>query len=471
MSAPLLAVQHAISGVTEYMAQLQKSGQLKASGLDRMKNQVDMSSAAVKVLGDEYLRVTEKIGGAGNKQDGLNNKIKQGQSAAGGLLGEIGKMVKAYAGLRTVKAGVELSDTMTNAKQRLKLINDGTQTEAELQNKIFQSAQRSRGAYTDTLSTVAKLGLTAKKAFSGNDEIIAFAEQVNKQFVIGGAGAQEQASATYQLTQAMQSGRLQGDEYRSIIENAPLLATSIEDYMRNAGVEGTMKEWASEGLLTAEVIKNALFSVADETNRMFEQMPMTWGQVWTKMKNYGIRALEPVLDKINDIANSGRMDKIFQGVTAAVAKFAEILTWVLGVASKIAAFFVDNWKPIAPIVWAITAAFIGWKLAALATTIQTWALKVANDGLNATLHANPLMWIISLIGLLVGAIMWWINSVGGIQNAWTIFTNKIKNGWDRITTYFKQGWNVIKTIADYMMLAWLIVGDAILTAVENSCFC
>lgn len=175
----------------------------------------------------------------------------------------------------------------------------------ELNKKIYASAMRARAFYTDTAATISKLGLLAGDAFNSNDEMIAFTELMNKNFTIGGASTQEQSSAMYQLTQAMASGRLQGDEYRSIIENAPLLAKAIEDYMRNVqGAEGAMKDWSSEGLLTADVIKAALFSTADEVEERFAKMPMTWGQVWTMASNIAIRALNPLLSAINWVANN-----------------------------------------------------------------------------------------------------------------------------------------------------------------------
>jgi tape measure domain-containing protein len=186
--------------------------------------------------------------------------MNKGAANGNKLLSSIKKMAAAYISVRAATEVLGLSDAMSLAESRLSLIVDDGGSVQELENKIYASAQRSRANYQDTINTVSKLGLLAGKAFSGNDEIIAFQELMNKNFIIGGASAQEQASAMYQLTQAMASGRLQGDEYRSIIENAPLLAKAIEDYMVNVqGVEGTMKDWASEGMLTADVIKAALF--------------------------------------------------------------------------------------------------------------------------------------------------------------------------------------------------------------------
>lgn len=191
------------------------------------------------------------------------------------------------------------------------------------------SAQRSRAAYRDTAATIAKLGLNAGDAFSGNDEMIRFTELMNKNFVIGGASAQEQTAAMSQLTQAMSSGRLQGDEYRSIIENAPLLAGAIEAYMRNVqGAEGSMKDWASEGLLTASVTKNALFSSADEVEARFGDMPKTWGQIWNEFSNQALEAFRPVLDRIYEIGNSERFQSFMNGAVGTLTTLGSVAVGV-----------------------------------------------------------------------------------------------------------------------------------------------
>lgn len=199
-------------------------------------------------------------------------------------------------------------------------------------------------------------------------------ELVNKNFVVGGASATEQASAMYQLTQAMGSGRLQGDEYRSIIENAPLLAKSIEDYMHNVrGATGSMKEWAAEGLLTADVIKAAVFNSATEVEERFKQMPMTWSQVWTTAQNVATKALDPVLRKINELANDKRVQGTVSGLLNAFAVVANILFTVFSLVCSVYYFIADNWSMISPIIYGIGAALLFYLAAtkgvALAQTI------------------------------------------------------------------------------------------------------
>lgn len=234
------------------------------------------------------------------------------------LRGTIGKFITLAAVVATAKKAMDLTDTLVSNQARLDLAIEQVGAAEDLvavNNEIYKSAQRSRTVYTDMQASVAKLGLTASKSFDNTAEIIRFTELLNKNFVVGGASQTEQASAMYQLTQAMGSGKLQGDEYRSIIENAPLLAKAIEDYMRNVQkAKGSMKEWASEGLLTADVIKAALFSSADNIEKRFAEMPLTFAQSWTGFKNAAVKAFEP-LTKI--------LSKVLQGFTFIFEYLAE----------------------------------------------------------------------------------------------------------------------------------------------------
>ena len=275
------------------------------------------------------------------------------------------------------------------------------------------------------MQTISKLGLQAGDAFNSNDELIRFTELLNKNFVIGGSSATEQAAAMYQLTQAMGSGRLQGDEYRSIIENAPMLAGAIEEYMRNVqGATGAMKDWSSEGLLTADVIKAAVFNSADEVEARFQQMPMTWGQVWTQMQNKAIAAFDPVLSKLNQVANSERFETVTNGIVSGLATIAAVAGVVLDLLISGGSLVVDNWSWLEPIVWGLVAAFVAYNTVALITnginaatalaegvkaaalamsTGATFAATVAQYGLNAALLACPITWIVLLIIALVAA--------------------------------------------------------------------
>ena len=364
---------------------------------------------------------------AAQNQDRFNKGLLTGTGHATGLTNQIGKIASAAGATFGVKQLFSLSDQMTSNTARLNLIaDDGGSVEA-LEAKIMASAQRSRAAYLDTASAIASMGANAGAAFSGNDELIAFMEQVNKQFVIGGASAQGQSAAMLQLTQAMAAGALRGEELNSILENAPGIARAIESYMGIA--EGSIKQYAQEGAITAEVVKNALFAAADETNAKFESMPMTWGQIWTSMQNRALTVLDPILTKLNGIANNEQFSTVADGALQAFSVIASVATVTLDAVFGLGAAIVDNWSWIEPIVWGVvtvmgiyqgivlalaiaegiktaatTAATFSENAhaAALAmSTGATFSATVAQYGLNAALYACPITWIVLAIIALI----------------------------------------------------------------------
>lgn len=234
----------------------------------------------------------------------MNTTSRQATAGADALLGKLKSLFATYAGMQGIKTLVGLSDTLAQTTARLDMMNDGLQTTAELNQMIYESAQRSRGSYQATADMVAKLGNLAGDAFNSSAELVDFAEQLNKQITLSGASTQAADAAMLQLTQAMSSGMLRGEELNSILEQTPTIAQSIAEYM---GVStGVMKQMASEGAITANVVKNALFEAsegADGVNARFEQMPMTWAQVWTSFKNTATMAIQPVLSAVNKAAN------------------------------------------------------------------------------------------------------------------------------------------------------------------------
>lgn len=294
----------------------------------------------------------------------MNTTSRQATAGADALLGKLKSLVSTYAGMQGIKSLVGLSDTMTQTTARLDMMNDGLQTTAELNQMIYESAQRSRGSYQATADMVAKLGNLAGDAFNSSQELVDFAEQLNKQITLSGASTQAADAAMLQLTQAMSSGMLRGEELNSILEQTPTIAQSIAEYM---GVSvGTMREMASEGAITAEVVKNAMFDAAEETNAKFEEMPMTWGQVWTSFQNTAIMAMQPVLSAINMAANN--LDILIPIVATAGAAFAIFM-------------LAANWTNIC------TAA----------TTALTTAQKMLSAAM-ATGWAIPLIAIVAVVG-------------------------------------------------------------------------
>ena len=390
-----------------------------------------VDTAAIREAREEWAKagtafdtIEENIRNANNEQQNFNNSIREGSNSANGLLSIIKKVAIAAGGIAGINKVLNISDELASTKARLNLlVDDGGSVEA-LEQKIMASAQRSRSVYFDTASAVAKLGLNAGNAFGGNmDQVIAFMEQVNKQFVIGGATAQEQSNAMIQLTQAMAAGALRGEELNSILDGAPGIARAIEKYMGIA--EGSIKSVAQEGKVTAEVVKNAMFAMADETNAKFDSMPKTWAQIWAGMKNQALSMFAPILTKINQIANSSKFQQVTTALINGLAGVANIASSVLDILISIASVVVDNWSWIQPIIMGIVAAMLIYNGVALATNIimgiqatakavhaaatameagATFTATVAQQGLNAALLACPLTWIILLIIAVIAAI-------------------------------------------------------------------
>lgn len=404
-----------------------------------------VDTAAIREAREEWAKagtafdaIEENIRNANNEQQKFNNSIRGGSNSANGLLSIIKKVAIAAGGIAGINKVLNISDELASTKARLNLLVDDGGSVEELEKKIMASAQRSRSAYFDTASAVAKLGLNAGNAFGGNmDQVIAFMEQVNKQFVIGGATAQEQSNAMIQLTQAMAAGALRGEELNSILDGAPGIARAIEKYMGIA--EGSIKTVAQEGKVTAEVVKNAMFAMADETNAKFDSMPKTWAQIWVDMKNQALSMFAPILTKINQIGNSTKFQKVTTGLINGLAVVANVASSALDILIAIASVFVDNWGIIQPLVLGIAAAMLlynGYLITNNAITaisnaqkglaaVQAYKAAVANTtlaatekaeamakasataaqyGFNAALLACPLTWILLIIIAVIAAI-------------------------------------------------------------------
>lgn len=404
-----------------------------------------VDTAAIREAREEWAKagtafdaIEETIRNANNEQQKFNNSIRGGSNSANGLLSIIKKVAIAAGGIAGINKVLNISDELASTKARLNLLVDDGGSVEELEKKIMASAQRSRSAYFDTASAVAKLGLNAGNAFGGNmDQVIAFMEQVNKQFVIGGATAQEQSNAMIQLTQAMAAGALRGEELNSILDGAPGIARAIEKYMGIA--EGSIKSVAQEGKVTAEVVKNAMFAMADETNAKFDSMPKTWAQIWAGMKNQALSMFAPILTKINQIANSSKFQQVTTGLINGLAAVANVASSALDILIAVASVFVDNWGIIQPLVLGIAAAMLlynGYLIANNAITaisnaqkglaaVQAYKAAVANTtlaatekaeamakasataaqyGFNAALLACPLTWILLIIIAVIAAI-------------------------------------------------------------------
>lgn len=348
---------------------------------------------AVREMEENYRRaaqqeqqVTRNIRQSTQAEQQLNASIRGGNDALDDMVGKAKNLAATIGASVGLKKLIELSDQMTSTTARLNFIVDDGGSVKALEAKIMASAQRSRAAYLDTASAIASMGANAGAAFTSNDELIAFMEQVNKQFVIGGASAQGQAAAMLQLTQAMAAGALRGEELNSILENAPGIARAIEQYMGIA--EGSIKSYAEKGAVSATVVKNALLSIADETNAKFNGMAMTWGQVWTQMGNIALKVTRPLLTAINWLANNlSVIGPILLGLGAAFLVF------------QVAA----HWTQIASVATAAYHAVVNLLSIGFGVlTGNTAAASAAVFTFNSALLASPITWIIMLIAVVIG---------------------------------------------------------------------
>ena len=486
VTAPLQAMHKAMNIVLNSFEAMQR-----ASG-----NSVDVSSIQeareeLARAGAAFDSIEQNIRDAGNQQDRFNRRIRDGTTAADGLWGKLKGIAATVGGLAAAKKIIGISDDLASTRARLNLIVDDGGSVSELEKKIMASAQRSRSAYFDTASAIASLGSNAGAAFANTDEIIAFMEQINKQFVIGGASAQGQAAAMLQLTQAMAAGALRGEELNSILENAPGIARAIESYMGIA--EGSIKSYAEQGLITAEVVKNAMFAAADETNAKFESMPKTWAQIWTSMQNKALSIFNPILTKINQIANSEQFTKVTDGIINGLAGIASVATVVLDLLINVASVVVDNWSWLSPIILGVAAALgvyygrlllvRGAELASAAisgtvavakgimaaatmlVTGATWAQVTAQYGLNAAMYACPLVWIIILIIALVALFYAAVAAVnhfagtsvsatgiicGAFMAALAFIGNIFVALWNLVVDVFVMIYNLVGTVANFI---------------------
>lgn len=425
VTSPLQSMHKAMGVVLNTFESMQK-----ASG-----NAVDIAS--IRTAREEWAKagtafdsIEQKIKDADQQQQKFNQSLRGGSSATDGLLSKIKSMAAAVGGALGAKKIVDLSDQLTSSKARLNLlVEDGWSVEA-LEQKVMASAQRSRSAYFDTASAVAKLGMNAKDAFGGMDEVIGFSELINKQFVISGATAQEQSAAMLQLTQAMSSGVLRGDELRSVFEQAPGIIQNIADYL-NVPI-GKIRDMAAEGEITADIVKKATFAASDNIESRFESMPMTWEQIWTSMKNKALSVFSPILNKINELMNSEKFSQVTDGIINGFTGTATIASGVINLLVNGAAWVVDNWDWIAPIVMGVAGAFLilhgamiaynavqaisnGLKAISaarsaiksgltLAEAAATTTATGAQVGLNAALLACPITWILLIIIAVIAAI-------------------------------------------------------------------
>lgn len=452
----------------------------------------------VEAANQAYLRLSQTVGNTEryirdnvDEQGRFNREIEEGTNEANSLMQTIKGAVAAYATIQTLSAALNLSDQLTSTTARMNLMNDGLQTTQDLQNMIYLSAERARGSYQATADAVSKLGLMAGDAFGSSQEIIAFMEQVNKQFTIAGTEAAGVDAAMLQLTQAMASGVLRGEELNSIFEQAPTIIQTIADYL-DVPI-GSIREMAAEGQITADIVKSAMFAAADETNAKFESMPKTFSQIWTSFQNTALMAFQPVLQRMNEIANSEAfqtfVNNAIEGLSMVAGIALEIFDLLVGVAGVVA----DNWSWLSPIIYGVAATlavYYGWLLltkgaemalaavhgivavakgimaaATMLVTGATWAETTAQYGLNAAMYACPIVWIIILIIALIALFYAAVAAVnkfagtsvsatgiicGAFMVALAFIGNIFVALWNLVVDVFVLIYNLVATVANFI---------------------
>lgn len=445
-----------------------------------------MQNMDVSAANDAYLRLSQTVGNTEryirdnvDEQGRFNQEISAGTQQANELTNTIKRAVAAYVSIQSVGKALNISDELVQTTSRLNMMNDGVQTTAELVNMVYAAAQDARGSFSQMADVVARFGNNAKDAFSSSEEVVAFADLIQKQMTIAGASTQEAANTELQLSQALGSGVLRGDELNSIFEQAPNLIQNIADYL-DVPI-GKIREMAADGELSADVVKAAIFSAADDINSKFNEMPMTWGQMWQSMQNTALIAFQPVLQRLNDLANSEAFQTFIQGAIEAMATLANILLNVFEVAASVGAFIGDNWSIIAPIIYgviaalgaylaimgivnaitAISAAIDATKAAADALAAgQTFLWTVQQYGLNAALAACPITWIIVLIIALIAIIFAVCNAIAKMTGIANSGFGVITGGVNVVIQFFK---NLGLTVANIA----LGIGNAIAALASN----
>ncbi|HBG1513516.1 TPA: tape measure protein [Clostridioides difficile] len=425
---------------------------------------IQTSQQSLNNIENILTRIEQNIGKADEQQRRFNEDINKGASNTDRLLGSVKKITGAYMGLKTIGGLGSLSDQMTNTNARLSMINDGQLSDGGLNKMIFQSAERSRASYLDTAQIVSRIGMNAGSAFSSTREIVSFAEQLNKKFVIAGASTEEMNSALLQLTQGLGSGVLRGEELNAVFESAPNIIKSIADYL-DVDV-GKIRGMASEGMLTADIVKNSLLAASAETNAQFEKMPFTIGQIFTSVKNNAVMIFGAIQKKIEDTVSSGGFRTFIVNVTDAIYVLGSVgysvfngfidllsspafrgftnmmivgislitqgLGWIITQALNVANVFTQNWSIIAPVIWGIVAAiaiyslalagmWLWEKLVAASKFVVMFAQMLLNTqtlagykslvlyalgqwGVNEAMLACPIFWIVAGIIALVAVL-------------------------------------------------------------------
>lgn len=460
-----------------------------------------MDSADVSAANAAYMGLSRTIGNteryvrdSANGQGEFNRETEQGKDRANGMLKSVKETVSQYATLDNLSKVMDLSDQMMSAAARLDMMNDGQQSTEDLQNMIFQAAERSGGSYQGTMAAVSDLGITAGGAFSGNGEIVAFMEQVNKQLAISGTGESGSDAVLSQLTQTMSSGTLGEGGFDAILSQAPGMIQNIASYMGLPAEQ--LRNLAAEGKITADIVKASMFAATDETNTKFASMPMTFAQMQTSFQNHAQMAFQPVLERINEIANSPEFQEFLNGMINGFYMVSGVVLWIMDLMAAAGGFIADNWSVISPIIFGVVAALGFYLFALLAiNTIQaiskgihfamaiaemilaaatgsltaaTAANIAAQNGLNGAMLACPILWIIILIIALIAIIFAVCSAIAKTSGVANSGFSVITGGLNVVIQFFKNLFLAAKNVGMGIGAAMMALGHNIHAAFHNS---
>lgn len=489
MSSPLHNIMGALNMTIASMYDMQKamSTGMDTSSLDAARDSINQADTAMRQLAEDTVNNVPNINNNRNAQDNFNRSLQSGKNSADDLMNAVKGVVGAYLTIESGKGVLNASDELVTTTARLNMMNDGLQSTDELVKMVYASAQNARGEFGAMADVVARFGNNAKDAFGSSEEVVMFANLVQKQMTIAGASTQEASNAMLQLSQALGSGVLRGDELNSIFEQAPNLIQSIATYL-DVPI-GKIREMAQDGQLTADIVKAAIFASADDINAKFEQMPMTWGQVWTSFQNSALIAFQPVLNKINELANNDQFQAFVESAISALATLAVFILDIMNTMSELGAFIADNWSIIEPIVLGAATA-MGIYAAALligkgimlavaaaqaihtamtsAWSVATFMATVQQQGLNAALAACPITWIILLIIAVIAAIFAVCSAIAKMTGVANSGFGVICGGVNVVIQFFKNLGLSVANIALGIAGAISALASNIVTAFSNA---
>lgn len=412
-----------------------------ANAADGMAVSIEKAKGAMEAMEGVSAGASSALGSAKSAFSGMLSTFTMGNIAAN-IAMRIADAVAQIPGKL-----MEASDAYSGMQARLQMVSGSAERTAQMNDMIFQSALRARGSYDGMLDSVSKIAMTAKEAFPDARTVVPFVEEIQKLFAIGGTGVQQQKDAMLQLTQALGSGKLQGDEFRSIAEAAPLIEQMVAKEM---GVtQGQLKKLSSQGVITADVLRDAILHNAKEINAQFESMPMTWGAMMQNMGSIAERAMVPVYTAVQRIANSSALQSVFNGLASAITIFGNVAgaainglvsgfgylidgvstlcSWVVGMGTA----FLEVFGPTLFGLFEVYLAYLGLIAGAWAVESGQKAISIALDAakaagtavlktvtgewrivtlgaaaaqalLNAVMMANPLGVIIALVLVVIG---------------------------------------------------------------------